>query len=44
MSLLKRFCNVDDFWQVFQARWPGAMLASGAGPGVRSPGCSPVRS
>ena len=37
MSLLKLFCNVDDFWQVFQARWSGAMLASGAGPGVCSP-------
>ena len=41
MSLLKLFCNVDDFWQVFQARWLGVMLAPGAKPGVRSPGLSP---
>ena len=36
MSLLKLFCNVGDFCQVFQARRSGAMLASGTGRGVRS--------
>ena len=41
MSLLRLFCNVDDFWQVFQARWSGVMLAPGARPGVRSPRLSP---
>ena len=41
MSLLKLFCNVDDFWQVFQTRWSGTMLTPGAGQRVRRPRLSP---
>ena len=41
MSLLKLFCNVDDFWQVFQTRWSGTMLTPGAGQRVRATRLSP---
>ena len=41
MSLLKLFCNVDDFWQVCQTRWSGTMLTPGAGQRVRRPRLSP---
>ena len=41
MSLLKLFCNVDDFWQVFQTRWSGTMLTPDAGQRVRTPRLSP---
>ena len=41
MSLLKLFCNVDDFRQVFQTRWSGTMLTPGAGQRVRRPRLSP---
>ena len=41
MSLLKLFCDVDDFWQAFQPRWSRDMLASRTGRRVRSPRLSP---
>ena len=31
MSLLKLFCNVDDFWQAFQPHWRRVTLAGGRG-------------
>ena len=31
MSLLKLFCNVDDFWKAFQPHWRPLALS---GPGV----------
>jgi len=30
MSLLKLFCDVDDFWQVFQPKWEQQLLAEGS--------------
>ena len=31
MSLLKLFCNADDFWQAFQPHWRRVTLAGGGG-------------
>src|SRR5215469_2790109 len=30
MSILELFCEVDDFWQNYQAEWERTLLASGA--------------
>ena len=36
MSLLKLFCNVDDFWQAFQPHWRRVTLARKGGRRVRA--------
>ena len=41
MSLLKLFCNVDDFWKAFQPHWRRVALARGGGQRGRSPRLSP---
>ena len=41
MSLLRLFCNVDDFWQDFQTHWHRVMLAHGAKQRIRAPRLSP---
>ena len=41
MSLLKLFCNVDDFRKAFQPHWRRVALARGGGQRGRSPRLSP---
>ena len=41
MTLLKLFCNVDDFWQAFQPHWRRATLARDGGRRVRATRLSP---
>ena len=41
MSLLKLFCNVDDFWQAFQPHWRRVTLARNRGRRVRATRLSP---
>ena len=36
MSLLKLFCNVDDFWKAFQPHWRRVTLARNGGRRVRA--------
>ena len=36
MSLLKLFCNIDDFWQAFQLHWRRVTLARDGGRRVRA--------
>ena len=41
MTLLKLFCNVDDFWQAFQPHWRRVTLARDVGRRVRATRLSP---
>ena len=41
MTLLKLFCNVDDFWQAFQPHWRRVTLARDGGRRVRATRLSP---
>ena len=40
MSLLKLFCNVDDFWQAFQPHWRRVTLARSGAFGLAGRGCA----
>ena len=41
MSLLKLFCDVDDFWQAFQPHWRRVTLVQSPERRVRAPQLSP---
>ena len=45
MSLLKLFCNVDDFWKAFQTALASSRAGTGWGAArAESHGCPPAKS